>query len=192
MDAERPVGLVAGSLERHRGRSQQLADDRQHYRPGASLCRRSKGGTQKEGFGRSKGGFTTKIHLRTNAEGLPIAAEISGGEVSDYKGYGPVMEAGGPEPKVLLADRGYDADFIRDDMEARGGVAIIPTRKNRKIQIPVDGYVYALRNQVERCFNKMKNARRLATRYDKTASSYLGFVQIVAVRLWAKHFVNRT
>jgi len=99
---------------------------------------------------------------------------------------------GGPVPRVLLADRGYDADFIRDDMEARGGVAIIPTRKNRKVQIPVDGYIYALRNQVERCFNKMKNARRLATRYDKTASSYLGFVQIVAVRLWLRNFVNRT
>jgi transposase len=102
------------------------------------------------------------------------------------------MDAGGPEPKVLLADRGYDADFIRDDMEARGGVAIIPMRKSRKIQIPVDGYVYALRNQIERCFNKMKNARRLATRYDKTASSYLGFVHIAALRLWIRHFVNRT
>ena len=102
------------------------------------------------------------------------------------------MAADGPEPKFLLADRGYDADFIRDDMEARGGSAIIPTRKNRKIQIPVDGYVYALRNRIERCFNRMKNDRRLATRYDKTASSYLGFIHIVAIRLWIKNFVNRT
>ena len=102
------------------------------------------------------------------------------------------MEAGGPTPKVLLADRGYDAGSIRDDMEARGGIAVIPTRKNRTQQVPVDDFVCALRNQIERCFNKMKNARRLATRYDKTASSYLGFVQIVAIRLWIKHFVNRT
>ena len=102
------------------------------------------------------------------------------------------MAADGPDPKVLLADRSYDADFIRDDMEARGGIAIIPTRKNRNIQIPVDGFVYALRNRIERCFNRMKNARRLATRYDKTASSYLGFIHIVAIRLWMKHFVNRT
>ena len=102
------------------------------------------------------------------------------------------MDAGGPEPKVLLADRGYDSDFIRDDMAAKGGMAIIPTRKNRKVQVPVDGYVYALRNQIERCFNRMKNARRLATRYDKTAASYLGFVQLVAIRLWMKNFVNKT
>lgn len=58
---------------------------------------------------------------------------------------------------------GYDADFIREDMEKRGGVAMIPTKRNRLIQLPVDAVIYALRNRVERCFNKLKNARRLAT-----------------------------
>jgi transposase len=129
--------------------------------------------------------------LRVNAAGLPVKAEITGGEVSDYKGYEPVM-ADGPEPKVLFADKGYDADFIRQDMEKRGGLAIIPPRRNRKIQPPIDGHIYAPRNRVERCFNKMKNARRLATRYDKTHASYLGFVDIVSIRLWIKHFVNRS
>jgi len=102
------------------------------------------------------------------------------------------MEAGGPSPKVLLADRGYDADFIREDMAARGGVAVVPTRRHRKTQIQVDGFIYALRNRIERCFNKLKNARRLATRYDKTASSYLGFINIASIRLWIRHFVNRS
>jgi len=122
--------------------------------------------------------------------GLPIAFAITGGEVSDFKGYLPIMNADGPAPKVLLADKGYDADFIREDMERRGGMAMIPTKRNRKIQIPVDPAIYALRNMVERAFNKLKNARRLATRYDKTADSYLGFVHIVAIRLWMRHFVN--
>ena len=85
-----------------------------------------------------------------------------------------------------------DSDFILDDMEARGGTAIIPARKNLKVQIPVNDYVYVLHNKVESCFNKMKNARRLATRYDKTLSSYLGFVQITAIRVWIKYFVNNT
>ena len=62
---------------------------------------------------------------------------LTGGEVSDYKGYLPIMEAEGPVPKVLLADKGYDADFIRDDMEQRGGYAMIPTKRNRRIQLPV-------------------------------------------------------
>ena len=73
------------------------------------------------------------------------------------------MDAGGLEPKVLIADKGYDADRIRDDMEQRGGIAVIPTRKGRKVPMPIDNYIYALRNQVERVFNKLKCARRLAT-----------------------------
>jgi len=68
---------------------------------------------------------------------------------------------------------------------------MIPTKGNRKIKIPVDTAIYALRNIVERCFNKLKNARRLATRYDKTVDSYLGFVQIVSIRLWMRHFVDK-
>ena len=135
-------------------------------------------------------GFTTKIHLRINAMGLPIAFALTGGEVSDYKGYLPIMNADGPAPKVLLADKGYDADFIREDMEKRGGTAMIPTKRNRLIQLPVDPAIYALRNMVERCFNNLKNARRLATRYDKTADSYLGFIHIVSIRLWMREFVN--
>ena len=100
------------------------------------------------------------------------------------------MNAHGPAPKVLLADKGYDADFIREDMERRGCAAMIPTKRNRLIQLPVDAAIYALRNMVERCFNKLKNARRLATRYDKTADSYLGFIHIVSIRLWTRQFVN--
>ena len=120
-----------------------------------------------------------------------MSVEITGGEVSDYKGYDLVMSPEAPTAKVLLADRGYDADRIRDDIQARGGTPVIPGRKNRKTSIPIDPYIYALRNRIERCFNKFKNSRRLATRYDKTADSYLGFVHLTAVRLWIKHFANR-
>lgn len=158
---------------------------------GASSGGRRKRGTQKEGFGRSKGGFTTKIHLRTNAEGLPVAAEITGGEVSDYKGYDLVMEADGPDPKVVIADRGFDSDDVRKDIRGRGAQPVIPGRKNRKAPILIDEFIYALRNRIERCINRLKNARRLATRYDKTAASYLGFIHLVSCRLWVKHFVNR-
>ena len=115
---------------------------------------------------------------------------FAGGEVSDFKGYLPVMDAEGPAPKVLLADKGYDADFIRKDMEKRGGLAMIPTKRTRLVQIPVDGAIYVLRNMIERCFNKLKNARRLATRYDKTAASYRGFINLVSMRLWLREFVN--
>jgi transposase len=102
------------------------------------------------------------------------------------------MAAGAPDPKVFLADKGYDSDRVRADIERRGGVPVIPMRKGRKVQIEIDDFVYALRNRIERCINRLKNARRLATRYDKTAASYLPFIHIVSLRLWTKHFVNRT
>lgn len=190
LDAVWDLGADAAGLERERGPIEERADDRLDHRAGAPSGSRRKRGPQRQGFGRSKGGFTTKIHLRTNAEGLPIAAEITGGEASDYKGYDLVMDADAPEPKVLIADKGYDADRIRAHTEAKGGVAVIPMRRGRKVQAPIDGHIYALRNRIERCFNKLKNARRLATRYDKTAASYLGFIHIVSVRLWTRYFVN--
>ena len=117
---------------------------------------------------------------------------LTGGEVSDVKGYAPVMAEPGPEPKVLMGDKGYDADAILEDLEARGAVAVIPPKRNRKVQPVIDGYIYTLRNLVERCFSKLKHSRRLATRYDKTATSYIGFVLVASIRLWIRHFVNRT
>lgn len=102
------------------------------------------------------------------------------------------MAAEGPQPRVLIAVRSYDADFIREAMESQKTATVIPMRKNRKIQVPVDGHIYALRNRIERCFNRLKNSRRMATRYDKTTESYRGFVLVAAIRLWLRHFVNRT
>lgn len=115
---------------------------------------------------------------------------MSSGETSDYKGYEPLMQEPGPEPKVLIADKGYDSDAIRADLAERRIEAVIPFRRNRKVQPPIDGYIYALRNLIERCFSKLKHSRRLATRYDKTTESYLGFVLIASARLWCRHFVN--
>jgi transposase len=128
--------------------------------------------------------------LRTNSIGLPIAITLSSGETSDYRGYDPLMEEPGPQPKVMIADKGYDSDAVRNDLNARKIEAVIPMRRNRKTQAPIDGAIYALRNLIERCFNKLKQSRRLATRYDKTAESYLGFVLIASARLWCRHFVN--
>ena len=124
--------------------------------------------------------------------GLPIAAVLTGGEVHDIKGFAPLMAEPGPYPRVVLADKGYDADAIRADLEAQDIAVVIPGKRNRKIQTAIDGNIYALRNRVERCFSKLKHSRRLATRYDKTASSFLGFVLISAIRLWVRYFGDRT
>ena len=76
------------------------------------------------------------------------------------------------DPSVLLADRGYDADHIRKAVERRESLPLFPMRKYRKTRVGVDRSLYRLRNLVERCFNKLKNARRVATRYDKTEESF--------------------
>lgn len=116
-----------------------------------------------------------------------MRTDITPGQTSDYTGFELVMTDNLPEPSVLLADRGYDADTVRADMEARDVLPVIPMRKSRKRRIGVDRSLYRLRNLVERCFNKLKNARRVATRYDKTAERYLGFIDITSIRLWVGH-----
>jgi transposase len=73
-----------------------------------------------------------------------------------------------------------------------GAVPMIPARRNRKTPVQIDNFVYGLRNRIERCFNKLRCSRRLATRYDKTADSYLGFIHLASTRLWFRHLVNRT
>jgi transposase len=81
---------------------------------------------------------------------------------------------------------------ILADLEARGIAAIMPPKRNRRVQPIIEGHLYALRNLVERCFSKLKHSRGLATRNDKTAESYLGFILVASARLWSRHFVNRT
>ena len=124
---------------------------------------------------------------RVNGAGLPMRTEITPGQDSDYTGYDLVMADNLPQPAVLVADRGYDSDKIRADVEGRNALPMIPMRKNRKVRKAVDMTIYTLRNMVERCFNKLKNSRRLATRYDKTADSFLGFIDIACIRLWLRH-----
>ena len=118
----------------------------------------------RQGFGRSRDGFTTKIHLRVNAHGLPMRTDITPGQTSDYLGFYMVMDDNLSEPRVLLADRSYDADRIRKTMSEREVLTQIPMRKTRKMRVGVDRGLYKLQNMVERCFNKLKNARRVATR----------------------------
>ena len=116
-----------------------------------------------------------------------MRTETTPGQTSDYLGFDLVMADNLPAPSALLADRGYDADSIRKSMGKRDVLPVIPMRKSRKTRVGVDRSLYRLRNLVERCFNKLKNACRVATRYDKTAESFLGFIDITSIRLWLRH-----
>lgn len=155
------------------------------------MRRRRKRGVETNALGRSRGGFSTKINARTNAEGLPIGIVITPGQAHDVTAYPALMEEVDDDPEQMLADKGYDSDAVRDDIEARGGQAQIPSKANRKVQHLVDKAIYALRNRIERFFNRIKNSRRVATRYDKLVESFAAFVLLATIRLWLR-FVHAT
>jgi len=90
----------------------------------------------------------------------------------------------------MLADKGYDSDAVRETLLLHGILPVIPPKANRRELIACDYRRYRDRNQVERLFNRLKQFRRIATRYDKTATSFMGFLCLAAVRLWLPNFVN--
>ena len=94
------------------------------------------------------------------------------------------------KPKALLADKGYDGDRFRESLLLQGILPIIPPRSNRKAPQHPDYRRYKDRNRIERMFGKLKQQRRIATRYDKTILSFKSFLNLAAVRLWLKSFVN--
>jgi transposase len=104
----------------------------------------------------------------------------------------PELIVGVASGRDLIADRGYDARAILDQIAAIGGRAHIPTCRDRKLQRSVDRSLYRHRNLVERFFNKLKHFRRIATRYDKTARNFLAAIMLAASRLWMRAFESTT
>ena len=143
-------------------------------------------GAERNALGRSRGGFSTKINARTNAEGLPIGIVITPGQAHDVTAFPALMQEIDCDPEQMLGDKGYDSEAVRNDIEERGGEAAIPSTATRKIQHAVDKALYALRNRIECFFNRAKNSRRIATRYDKLIESFAAFVLLASIRIWIK------
>ena len=145
-------------------------------------------------MGRSRGGLTTKIHALVDARGRPIRLHLTAGQKSDIEA-APGLIADLPAGAMLLADKGYDANSLREAVMARGAWANIPPKSNRRDPLcfskhpkhpPHSKYLYRARNLVERFFNKVKHFRRIATRYDKLAENYAAALKLVAVRIWIR------
>ena len=144
----------------------------------------AQGGQDKQALGRSKGGFSTKIHAKVDSFGLPLAFILTPGQDSEIKTAKELL--GGELSEYLLADKAYDSNEFREELKNRGIKAVIPAKKNRVIPIEHDIYIYKERNYIERFFNHIKSFRRIATRYDKTAIMYLGALTLVSIILWLK------
>jgi transposase len=131
--------------------------------------------------------LTTKINAMVDGRGLPVAITLSAGQASDKAAVAELLAAH-PAPGDVIADRGYDAQAVLDLIAARGGRGHIPTQRDRKCQRTVDPQLYRQRNLVERFFSKLKQFRRIATRYEKTARNYLAAVLITCSRLWMRAY----
>ena len=121
-------------------------------------------------MGRSRGGLTSKIHAVVDANGLPVRVALTAGEAHDNRLAGRLLSRL-KSGAMLLADRGYDADWIRALAAERGAWANIPPRRNRNDPICFSPHLYRARNLVERFFNKIKQCRRVATSYEQAAGS---------------------
>jgi len=135
--------------------------------------------------GRSRGGLTTKIHARVDAKGRPLCLLISPGEVHDVSCAEALLQ-GLEQRAVIIADKGYDADRVRSHIRAQGAIPNIPNRSNRKKKYRWKKVLYRERNHVERFFNKLKQFRRIATRYDKLGATFFAFIKIAAMRIWLR------
>jgi transposase len=136
-------------------------------------------------MGRSRGGLTTKIHALVDADGLPIALKLTEGQAHDGRSAVDMLDTL-REGNVLLADRAYDSDGLRQTLAARGVWANVKPMP-RRVNIPAfSQFLYRYRNLVERFFNKLKHFRGVATRYDKRAENYLADVKLASARIWMR------
>lgn len=128
--------------------------------------------------------MNTKLHAVADARGRPVRFLISAGQVSDYTGAAALL-GDLPQAEWLLADRGYDADWLREALEVKGIKACIPGRKSRKTSVKYDKRRYKRRNRIEIMFGRLKDWRRVATRYDRCPETYLSAIALAAsVLFW--------
>jgi transposase len=141
-------------------------------------------GQQSQKFGRSKGGFSTKVHVTTDSLGCPTRFILTGGNESDYTQAVHLIED--QQADFVIADKGYDSQAIVDAIKSKGAEPVIPARSLRKTPREYDRYIYKERNAIERMFNKIKHFRRISTRYDKLAIAYLSFLHVAAIAVWLR------
>ena len=140
-------------------------------------------------MGRSRGGLTTKVHALVDANGLPITLKLTEGQAHDGRSAADMLDTLG-EGDVLLADRAYDSDGLRQTLAERGAWANVRPMPNRKNIPAFSRFLYRYRNLVERFFSKLKHFRAVATRYEKHAENYLALIKLASAKIWMR-FMSR-
>jgi transposase len=143
-----------------------------------------KGQSDREALGRSKGGFTTKIHAVVDALGQALRFTLTPGQRHDITQASHLLE--GFENANIIADKGYDSNALVNQIHNQNCTAVIPPRSNRKTPRQYDQHLYKERHLVECFFNKIKNFRRVFSRFDKKASSFMGFLAYASIIIWLR------
>jgi transposase len=147
-----------------------------------------------EALGRGRGGLSTKIHVRVEGHGKRMASVLTPGQqheatvALDLLNRGQVKRLGPGRPRLrptrLVGDKGYSRRHFRQVLRQRRIRITIPRRTNQHRSGPFDREAYRLRNRVERFFNRLKQFRRIATRYEKRAENYAAMISLAAIVLW--------
>ena len=127
--------------------------------------------------------MNSKLHAVCDQRARPVWLHLSAGQVSDYKGARLFLDHL-PRSKHLLADRGYDADWFRKGLADAGIQPCIPPKKNRKQPGAFDKTLYKQRHKIENMFCKLKDWRRIATRYDRCSHTFKAAITIAAIVIW--------
>ncbi len=152
--------------------------------PCAAGARNKEGGQAAQALGRSRGGFSTKIHVNVDALGNPLRFLLTAGQRHDITQAEALIAD--YEFERLIADTSYDADDFRQVLADKPAEAVIPSRKNRKAPHDYDPHLYKERHLVECFINKIKQYRRIFSRFDKLAQRYLGFLSLAGALIWLR------
>jgi len=145
------------------------------------------GRTKKEGaqsLGRSRGGFSTKIHLATDALGNALRFILTGGERNDITQAEQLIENLAAD--YVIADKGYDSAALILKLKEQNSEAVIPSRINHKVQREIDKHLYKERHLIENQIGKLKHFRRVFSRFDKLAKNYLSFIYFASTIVWLR------
>ena len=138
-------------------------------------------------MGRSRGRLTTKVHALVDARGLPLELILTPGQAADCPAAAHLLgrlRVG----TILLADKAYDADWLRDEIAPADAAPNIPFKSNRRWKGCFSPALYRERNRMERFFNRIKHFRRVATRYEKNASNYLPMLKLACIKIWMRAY----
>jgi transposase len=176
MGAIVPRAFRARSIDRN-------TDDRRHSRQGAPFGIGRKKGEQSQAIGRSRGGRNTKIHAVADAKGRLLSILLTGGQAHDCPPAQRLIRRT-KAAKRLLGDRAYDSAELRAWLSLRGTKTVVPNKSNRKQLFSFNKNSYKQRHRIENAFCRLKDFRRIATRYDRLARNFLSSVCLIAAIVW--------